>query len=75
MNAHIKSIIEKLENIKELTVVEKAYIEKAIMVADFYEDLLDISIGLKANTAGLKFNIQPSNKGQNHEEDQIRCQW
>lgn len=63
MNAHIKTIIEKLENITELTVIEKAYIEKAIMVADFYEDLLDISIGLKANTAGLKFNIQPSNKG------------
>lgn len=62
MNQHIKTIIEKLENIKELTVLEKAYIEKAIIAVDFYEDLLDISIGLKTNTAGLKFNIHPSNK-------------
>lgn len=62
MNQHIKTIIEKLENIKELTVLEKAYIEKAIIAVDYFEDLLDISLGLKKNTTGLKFNVQPSNE-------------
>lgn len=59
---HIKTIIDKLENIKELTEVEKAYIEKAIMMVDYYEDLLDMSIGLTKNTAGLKFNVHPYHK-------------
>lgn len=63
MNQHIKSIIEKLENITELTVVEKAYIEKAIMMVNYYEDLLYMGVGVRENTAGLKFNVQPYNKG------------
>lgn len=62
MNAHIKTIIEKLEKDTVFTELEKAYIEKAIIAADFYEDLLDISIGLKTNTAGLKFNIHSTKK-------------
>ncbi|MCQ2209705.1 MAG: hypothetical protein MJZ34_05385 [Paludibacteraceae bacterium] len=59
MSQYIKTIIDKLENITELTEVEKSYIEKAIMAFDFYEDLLDMNLGLKENTAGLKFNVQP----------------
>ncbi|MCQ2124323.1 MAG: hypothetical protein MJZ25_09095 [Fibrobacter sp.] len=62
MNQHIKTIIEKLGTDTVFTDLEKAYIEKAIMTADFYEDLLDISIGLKTNTAGLKFNIHSTKK-------------
>lgn len=63
MNQHIKSIIDKLEYNTEFTEIEKSYIEKAIMMVDYYEDLLDMSIGLKRNIAGLKFNVQPYNKG------------
>lgn len=59
MNQHIKSIIEKLEKDTVFTEIEKSYIEQAIMMVDYYEDLLDMSIGLKRNTAGLKFNVQP----------------
>lgn len=59
MSQYIKTIIDKLENITQLTEVEKSYIEKAIMAFDFYEDLLDMNLGLKENTAGLKFNVQP----------------
>lgn len=62
MKQHIKSIIGKLENNTELTEVEKSYIEKAIMMVDYYEDLLDMSIGLTKNTAGLKFNVHPYHK-------------
>lgn len=57
------AIIKKLENVNVFTEREKAYIEKALMMVNFYEDLLDMSLGLKENTAGLKFNVQPYNKG------------
>lgn len=63
MNPYIKTIIEKLENNTDLTEVEKAYIEKAIMAFDFYEDLLDMNLGLKENIVGLKFNVHPLIKG------------
>lgn len=53
------SIINKLETVNIFTEREKAYIEKALMTANFYEDLLDMSLGLKKNTAGLKFNVHP----------------
>lgn len=62
MNQNIKTIIEKLETDTVFTELEKALIEKAIMTADFYEDLLDMSIGLKANTAGLKFKVHSTKK-------------
>lgn len=63
MNTFIKNIIDKLESNKELTEVEKSYIEKAIMMVDYYEDLLNMNIGIEKNTAGLRFNVQPYNKG------------
>lgn len=59
MNPFIKTIIDKLENNDELTEVEKSYIEKAIMMVGYYEDLLDMNIGLEKNTAGLRFNVLP----------------
>lgn len=63
MNPFIKTIIDKLENNEVLTEVEKSYIEKAIMMVDYYEDLLDMNIGLKKNTAELKFNVHPYVEG------------
>lgn len=63
MSPFIKTIIDKLENNEELTEVEKSYIEKAIMMVDYYEDLLNMNIGIEKNTAGLRFNVQPYNKG------------
>lgn len=44
MDQPIRPIIEKLKNIKELTVVEKTFIVRAIMVSYFYEDLINISL-------------------------------
>lgn len=59
MNPFIKTIIDKLETNEELTEVEKSYIEKAIMTVGYYEDLIDMNIGLDKNTAGLRFNVHP----------------
>lgn len=59
MDPFIKTIIDKLEKDTVFTEPEKSYIEKAIMMVAYYEDLLNMNIGLKENTAGLKFNVQP----------------
>lgn len=59
MDPFIKTIIDKLENNTELTEAEKSYIEKAIMMVAYYEDLLDMNLGLRENTAGLKFGVYP----------------
>lgn len=59
MNPFIKTIIDKLESNEELNEVEKSYIEKAIMTVGYYEDLIDMNIGLDKNTAGLRFNVHP----------------
>lgn len=56
------SIIAKLENDNHFTIVEKAYIEKAVKMVDYYEKMIDISIGLTENTENLKFNVQPLNE-------------
>lgn len=63
MNDPVKTIIEKLEKDTAFTVREKAYIEKAIRMVDFFDDLHDMSLGLTKNTAGLKFNVQPYVEG------------
>lgn len=63
MNPFIKTIIDKLENNDEMTEVEKSYIEKAIMTVGYYEDLIDMNIGLDKNTAGLRFNVHPYVEG------------
>lgn len=63
MNPFIKTIIDKLESNEELTEVEKSYIEKAIMTVGYYEDLIDMNIGLDKNTAGLRFNVHPYVEG------------
>lgn len=59
MNDPVKTIIEKLEKDTAFTVREKAYIEKAIRMVDYFDDLCDMSLGLTKNTAGLKFNVHP----------------
>lgn len=63
MTDPVKTIIEKLEKDTAFTVREKAYIEKAIMMVDYFDDLHDMSLGLMKNTAGLKFNVQPYVEG------------
>lgn len=51
----VNIIIEKLKSCDSLDDKEKAYIEKAILTAFYYEKLLDQDLGLEENTENLQF--------------------
>lgn len=54
-----KDIIEKLVDDPTFDENEKGYIEKALLMIDFYDHLLNQALGFEKNTAGLKFNLEP----------------
>ncbi len=57
-----KEIIEKLVDDKTFDIKEKSYIEKALLMLDFYDHLLNQNLGLEENTTGLKFNVKKETK-------------
>lgn len=57
-----KEIIEKLVNDNTFDDREKSYIEKAVLLLDYYDHLLNQNLGLEENTVGLKFCVKKENK-------------
>lgn len=53
-----REIIEKLVNDNNFDNEEKSYIEKALLLLDFYDHLLNQNLGLEENIVGLKFNVK-----------------